>query len=895
VKVAKTIDEIYDEVKGYDIVISNDAALVTALNNRIDGPRVGRLASTPKMMARDHEDAVLEHLMGTGECSLEGRYGIMDDVKLLSTISSETGYDVRFVHGEVENIRSIRKYTKEVDKHLFGRPSRSIYKEFVRQPTFEMVMSNFDTKDHHIYEGKRAAVIGIELFDDLDKHFIPPDFDEIDPFKEDGRFCIDVFHAVGNDRQAAEHAVDMIADADPNDVAIVMDTKGPIADAVRSALYRKGIDFKNKLSARDLASVRDYLEFAELALSYEILTVGDVRDLFACYNAWTDDRSDEYLLSRHARALGNNVKRLSDIMEGIREYTFRMLCDEIVDGRSKGTVMMILGELGLTDETISERTVGHATYLINSMESINHNVEIPESEKKGVLLADCCNSVFIDRPFIIYLNIDGRWSRPPAGKEYIDRTDEEEKELLRFQILLQQGSSRICIVNTMKDGKPARPCPLFDRLNTDAGGRLRKVSSFCDIVGSSVMKGAWDIPASEVSERGCSANTEVKELRRFSKSSLNLYISCPRAYMFGELIRTPDSESTVLGNMIHEFAEFCLCYPDTAHKNMTECESMISDVCAGISCPERSDVDRSKIRISVTNIARFIASLKIKDVPLNIDTSSRKRPNRFFERFGVKMATDIAERDHISADCPLHGEFDLVVGSRIIDYKTGRPQSVNEISNKMDLSKNNDYFEMQPFVYLAILDSIIPKGTKEFIQFYATDNDAEAAADPDFNVLMNTRTVRLLDMDKEGFIRSGMLLDLVTDTKGREFIKGIGEEFNNALLEAGVENAEQWPSDDGLFERICSLKGRTTKAESEEIRKAVKKAGEYISGCFINTRDELMILRGSMEMFKEYVRKIHSKADGQQTSGFPYEPRKNCDKCNFLSICTGGVPDGDAE
>ncbi|MCL2891126.1 MAG: hypothetical protein FWF40_04470, partial [Methanomassiliicoccaceae archaeon] len=122
-KAAKTIDEIYNEAKAYDIVISNDAALVTALNNRIDDPRVGRLASTPRMIAKDHEDVVLERLMRSGICSDEGMYGTMGDVKLLSTISSETGYDVRFVHGEVENIRLIRRYTKEVEKHLFGKPS----------------------------------------------------------------------------------------------------------------------------------------------------------------------------------------------------------------------------------------------------------------------------------------------------------------------------------------------------------------------------------------------------------------------------------------------------------------------------------------------------------------------------------------------------------------------------------------------------------------------------------------------------------------------------------------------------------------------------------------------------------------------------------------------------
>ena len=135
-KRAKTIDEIYEEVKHHDIVISNDAALVTALNNRIDVPKIGRLASTPMMIAKDHEDAILEKLMVSGECTDDGRSGIMDDVKLIETIAENTGYDIRFVHGETDNIRTIRKYTREVEKHLFGKPSKMILKEFLRQPTY---------------------------------------------------------------------------------------------------------------------------------------------------------------------------------------------------------------------------------------------------------------------------------------------------------------------------------------------------------------------------------------------------------------------------------------------------------------------------------------------------------------------------------------------------------------------------------------------------------------------------------------------------------------------------------------------------------------------------------------------------------------------------------------
>jgi len=894
VKVAKTIDELYDEVKGYDMVISNDAALVTALNNRIDVPRIGRLASTPMMIAKDHEDAVLEKLMNAGVCISDGRYGIMDDVKLLDMISNETGYDVRFVHGEIENIRTIRRYRKDVQNFLFGKPSKAIYKAFLRYPTYEMVMSSFDPSEYRTYEGKKVAVIGLDLFDQLDKHFIPIYFDEIDIFKENGRYDLGTVYAVGNDRQVAEHAADLLTAENSEDAAIVMDTDGPIADAVRSALYRKGIAFKNMLNARDIVNIRDYMEFVGKALSYDILTVGDVRELFAGYGANTDDKYDEYLLNRYTSRSSENFKKLSKIMMNMREHTFSEVCDKIVHQRHKGTVRMILEELNLTDKPVNEKTVGSASYMINSMDGIRHNAEIPENEKRGVLLADCRNSVFVDRPFIIYLNIDGAWSRPVDGKNYIDRQDEEEKEIQRFQILLQQGSSRIYLINTMKNGKAARPCTLFSRLNTDENGSVMKTYSFDDLVSTVVKKGAWSHFKSPIKKER-SVPSVKHELGKFSKTSMNMYVRCPRAYMFNELIRTPDRESTVFGSMIHEFAEFCFCYPDIAKDNIERCTDMVSEACAGISCPERKDLDRSKINMTMNCILKFAYSMNA-NIPLNVDADTKKRMNMFFEEFDLKMTSDLCEREHRSNKYPLHGEFDLLIGSRIIDYKTGRPLASSEIAKKMDLNRKNDHFELQPFVYLSILDDISKqKGPKDFILFYTADNEIESA-DPEFDIMKNTRTVRLLDMDKTDIIRNGMLLDLVTRAKDREFIKNeMGKEFTNSLLKAGVENADTWKNNDALLESILALQKKRTKKSEDAVRYAIKAAGEIISGCFIEDRGQILIPRESIKKFKEYAVKIHSKAEEQQITGFPYEPRTECGKCRFFHICTGGMIDDVAE
>lgn len=887
-KAAKTIDEIYDEVRSYDIVISNDASLVAALNNRIDVPWIGRLASTPMMIAKDHEDLVLERLMASGKCSRDGKRGIMDDVKLLETVTELTGYDIKFVHGEIENIRKIRRYTEKVENFLFGKQSKVILREFEQQPTYEMVMSAFGAEEQEVaYSGKSIAVIGIDLFNDLDKHFIPYDFKytEIDIFK-DGRYDIETVHMVGNDRQVAEHAIDLISNDIAEDVAIVMDTKGAIADAVRSALYRKGIAFKNTLPARDLDSVRDLMEFVRKALNYEILTVGDVRELFAGYGTSIGTRHDEYLLCRHARSVGGKFEELSSIMENIKEHTFSGLCERIADDSHRITIKMILDGLNMNDTMINERTAGTLSYLINSMDGIKHNAEIPDDEKRGVLLADCTNSVFIDRPFVIYLNMDSSWSSPADNHRYTDRDAEEEKDAMRFQVLLQQGSSRMYIVNTMKNGKPARPCILFDvSCREDDDDPLKRKERFADLTNTDVIRITW-VRGPEPPLKRMVGDVIPDDIGKLSKSSLNEYIDCPRKYMFGRLVGSPDSEHTVFGNMVHEFAEFCVCYPEIAKNNIDRCTEMISENYAGISCPERNELDRSKIRFSLTNMLRFADTLDA--LPLN---KKMERDNRFFKEFGLDMTSDAVEADRASNRYPLHGKFDLLVGNKIIDYKTGRPKDILSIAREMDLKKETDYTEMQPLVYLTVLGDT--DGEKEFILLYLMDNET-AAADGHFKISDNMRRAVLLNMRKEDIIRNGMLWDHLMRTKTRrENLSGMEEGFGHALIDAGIQNAENWHDDIGLHNRILELQSKRTKTVKDAVASAIKAAGKYISGCFIREGDEILVPLDSAEMFGEYVRTVHSRITEQQVSGFPCEPRKSCDRCGFRQICTDGGGDDD--
>jgi hypothetical protein len=97
----------------------------------------------------------------------------------------------------------------------------------------------------------------------------------------DGEYDIGMIYAEGNDRQVADSAADLIDPQNAADFAIVMDTSSPMADAVRAALYRRNIPFKNELAARDLMQVRDYLEILDMSFSYDTVKAGQVRELFA--------------------------------------------------------------------------------------------------------------------------------------------------------------------------------------------------------------------------------------------------------------------------------------------------------------------------------------------------------------------------------------------------------------------------------------------------------------------------------------------------------------------------------------------------------------------------------------------------------------------------------------
>ena len=868
---AKSIDELYDEVKDYDLVITNDAALASALNARIDRPIVGFFAMTPKQIAEIEAVNILNK-------------PIERDLRLINEICKDTDLDFKYVHGELENIKFIRSFTKEVDKYLHTRDAHKVYDSFCRLPTQIRVMTEFRPEESEFISGKeKVAVIAPDLFNDLDKSFNDGRFDTIEPFTGED-YAIDTIYEIGNDRQLAENAVSLIDRNNASDYAIVLNTASPITDAVRSSLYRHGIPFINSLNVRDLSQVRDYLQFLDLAMGYWTLRVKHIREVFSNYNGKISSRSDEFLLCKQADSMMSpRAIELRDLMRDVGKHTYNEAIG-ILRNPGEPQVRMLLSDMGCGDDLISPDGVNQLIYAVNNVNDLHHNQEIPENEKNGVLVTDCNNSVYIDRSVVIYLGMEQDWNMTIPSKPYIDIMDETEHNAMRLKILLQQGSRRFYCVNTTKRGEPARPSTMFDVIYND------DMDTFSKICGN-IVRGRWSEEKAVVfPQKGeTSLDSERPIDTPFSKSTFNCYYQCPRAYMFKALIPSLDKKQTEFGNLIHEFAELYFCYRGLVRElGVDHFVNSISDKYSGLSSPLMEGIDRDRIRLAMCNIMSYIDRFAISDPPLDVDNSSRQYPNAFMELLELTKTSSLCETEQYAPGCPMHGDFDLYCSNTISDYKTGKSKEIKDISKAMSFSPKNTLPEFQPLMYLSIA-KLKGNDRASFNQFYVLGNDVESL-DPGFDISQNVRNIRI----EEGSVldclfNSIELRESLSETLSKDYRSKVDCIMDALRSHTDVE-PQAWSSDEEICNDVLRSCGMNINAtNSKSVRSAIDKVVKRIDGMFVDAGDVLVVPSDSIDVFTERLQEMHDMAIEQSLTEFPATPRSSCEKCEFYQICTKDV------
>lgn len=875
-RLAKSIDELYEEVKDYDLVLCNDAPLALALNNRLDRPRLGAFAVTPMQLA------------GSMCMDILGR-PTLNDIEVVKRVSKTTGYKLKYVHGEIENYKKIRRYTPRVREHL-GKKSRNVYDEYIQLPTLELAMGTFDGENAPIFKGKKIAVIGEGLYNDLDKHFNPKlgTYESINPFKR-GRFDIDEIRELSNNREIAENAVDLITPENSFDVAIVMDVNGAIADSVRSALYRKRIPFINSLSVRDLSNVRGFLEFLRLANTFETVKISQVRELISSYGGFIQGRYDQYLACNFSTHCDNErAKEILDIMRDIESMTYLEVCDRVA--RAEGAqIKILLSELELNDEYVNAKDTEDIIYAVNNINDLKHNEQIPETEKEGVLLVDCKNSVWIDRPIVIYLGMGTEWDMDLSDLNLVDRKlkdEENDKNLEKFQILLQQGSQRIYICNSTKGGKRPKPCSLFDQcIDSDTAETF-------DSVCNRIVKGNWYEPEGELKiERGSVSLEDPDYIPKpFSKSSFDNFISCPREYMFGVFLGSPDKSSTVIGNLLHEYAEFRTCHPEIVEeKGIEHYVDRIANDSVGLLPSEVRSLTKSNIRNSIININRFIDREGFSDRVIPGKRTDKKSENRFFAECGLEGGTNMNEIEYVSMKGHMKGIFDIIDDERIFDLKTGKAMEAKKIKDAMNDKKSDYNKEYQCMFYLSLLGEISDSKDNSFTLFYTAGNERKSAKGDDFDISENMCTVRLIG-SKEDYFRN-IYMERLLEMKSYEYLKKVRSELEDAVLAVGFDNPDGLDASNDFLDAITRAKNwkkESTLQEAYEKLKSKFKKDLFgdTNDVFVEGKHTLFVTDEYFARFKKLISDSYERLKHMYNTNFPADPKIECCNCYFKDICT---------
>ena len=874
-KVAKSIDELYLEVRDYDLVLCNDAPLALALNNRIDKPLVGTFATTPRRIAQSIALDVL------------GR-STLSDIEVIKRVSDTTGYSIRFVHGEIENIKRMLRYKADIVP-LLKKRSRKVYEAFIELPTLEKVMREFDVDSSDFYKGKDVAVIGVDLFDQLDKRMTPLVFDDIELFK-DGDYTVPEIRELNNNRQMAENIASLIDKDNATDFAIVMDVGGGIADAIRSALYRRRIPFKNTLTVKDLNHIREFLEFLRVSLSFDTVKISQIRELISSYGGRIQSKYDEYLAERFIESGeidDERTNRIIDVMKEVDSFSFGEVCDKVVPRLRAPQIKLLLEEMDLTDSPVTSKDTDDLIYAVNNISNLKHNEQIPDSEKEGVVLIDCKNSVYIDRPIVVYVGMGQDWDKDLSFLNQIDyrmKPEENDRDLIKFQILMQQGTCRLYVCNATRKGKKPKPCSLFGQCTEDS------VRDFGDVC-VSLVHGPWHMPEAP---REMSKGTVMIDRgpldKPFSKTSYSNFVSCPRLFMYSILTSTPDRSSTVVGNVIHEYAEMRICYPEIVKEFGREhYVQAISEQCSGLFPPEMREIEITSIRNSIENIDRYVSAMGL-DIHGDPDVlPDRSKPNRFFEEAGKKLSCGICEKRIGTDDGRMEGIFDVLKDGTIIDFKTGSPLEVESIIKELRYEKGKDYKDFQSLFYLSILNEIDPKDNMEFHLFFTKDNQDKIMSGEPFRIEGNVRKVVVIPSEEYYF--RNIFPSTVTEAK-YDCLQNIWTTVMDSLLSNDTES----PDFIEVLTDIVMSSASVNKTKAKSAADGIIKKYNKMKAKELTDDDALYVTRDDLEDFRERLLKDYKSAEEMNYAEFPAVPKIPCENCRCKDMCMAqSVTEGETD
>ncbi|WP_248896619.1 PD-(D/E)XK nuclease family protein [Haloplanus halobius] len=787
---AKPIDDLYEDVAGYDLVVVPDAPLASALNRRIDRPHLGSFAITPRRLAAGRREEA------------EDRIAFLELVE-------QTDLDWKRGAYAIGNILQCWEHRGRLEAILD-------YDAYVDGATRQAVeyIAGLDTTSRRLTEyridgDQDIAVVGHDQLTQLERSILPDDYETYDTFGE-REFDRPPFHIFDSATAIVDTVVDAVTESNADDVAVVLDRGSEFSALIESALEADDIPFYGGPGFIDDPDHRTFVQLLRAAHGGTETRVGEIRPLLSRLGISLDVEHDE---KRLYELDDRELDWLVDFCGHIETRTFAEALgrfEDRVDRRLDG-FRAELETLGIADTRATESAVDQLVFYLQSY-------EVPiDRDNEGVLLADAKSAAYVDRPVVFYLGLDEDWTHSAPRRPWVDQGPQYTRNIQQFQLLLQSGATQYYLVQDAKGGSPVTPCLYFEELLDEEFERFSDLDS------------ATHAPRIDRSGDGFEkkpVEATTSQMSTISQSSLGTYVNSPRDHFFDRLVDDPDKDYFKEGNLFHDFAEFYVTHPEFVDEGVIDdvVEYMLAETRPFVRSVDEA-TRRTKYRAGVETIVAFFD----ENTPVDgefLTATSDWGSNVFAERFDRPIDSPITERWFENEDLGVKGKIDLVHSpSRLLDHKSGRRKSAAQIVKRSALDPPSDSPNFQALLYLTHWRSQYPEQRLEFAFFHFLDTlDDVVAGEVDLDDTLTT--VSYHPMPFEAHARSEAFFDELVEDGANDCQKTLSQVDYEDY--AAVFDETDLPDTTDSGELIDSAFGETLTARLKD------RVGDYKyveSGC----------------------------------------------------------------
>jgi len=675
---ARPVERLYEEVSEYDIVLTPDAPLASAINRRVDVPQFGTFATTPRRLAA-------------------GRREQAEDRSAFLEVVDRTDHDWKSVSHAVGNVLQCWEHQGSVESILS-------YDAYVDDETREVVDIMADVRStsksltEYSIDAETVAVVGEGQLTTLERAVLPDEYDAIDLFTGD-RFDYPSFDIFDSSADIVDAIVDTVSPSTADDVAVVLDGNSRYSSLVEAALDASDIPYYGGPGFIDHQYHRSFLTLCRTAFRGSETTVGDLKPVLAQMGI---DVPIDHDNKRVYRTDLPETAWVREFCRSLPSRTFAEALDEY-EGQTGDQLQSFrdeLAKLGLTETEVTREGVEELTYYLQTY-------EVPvDRENEGVLLADAKSAGYVDRPVVFHVGLDEDWTHSPPQRPWVDTDAQFRRHLDQFQLLLQSGVNQYYLVQDTQGGQPVTPCLYFGEL-LDTG-----YERFSDLEASSHRR---TFDTADTGFETEDIDVEPSTVETISQSSLNSYVNCPRDYFFGRLVDGPDRDYFAEGNLFHDFAEFYVNHPDVVDDETLEdvVEVMLAEANAlfpGTDEPLR----RRSYRIGIETIIEYLETHG-PDSGDFLTPASGWGENFFAAYFDEPVDSPLTERWFENTALGMKGKIDLVSApDHLVDFKSGHKKSSRSVVKAAATDPPHDTPNFQAAMYLCHFRTVRPGEPLEF-------------------------------------------------------------------------------------------------------------------------------------------------------------------------------------